>query len=157
MIVLIDEREIVIDSFKSQLKREGFASVGFSSSDFREWADTSHDLDLGAIGACLVGADNARNLNLRYLRQKTDAPVIALVDMGNLESTLSLFENGYDDVLAKPIHIREILARISAIKRRGVPSSKNATLDRLTVYFDGRDPEIDNCVLPLPRRERRIL
>lgn len=157
MIVLIDEREIVIDSYKSQLKREGFVSVGFNSSDFKEWADTSQDVDLGAIGACLVSADNSRNLSPRYLRQKTDAPVIALVDSGSLESTLNLFETGYDDVLSKPIHVREILARITAIKRRGSPSGKVTTLDRLTVFADGRDPEIDGSVFPLPRRERRIL
>ena len=87
MIVLIDEREFVIDSYKSQLSREGFASVGFSGSDFREWADTSRGLDLEAIGACLVGTDNTLNLTPRYLRQKTDAPVIALVETCSLENT----------------------------------------------------------------------
>lgn len=157
MIVLIDEREIVIDSYKSQLQREGFASVGFNSTDFREWADTSQEDDLGAIGAYLVGADNSKNLSPKYLRQKTDAPVIALVDMGTLESTLSLFENGYDDVLSKPIHVREILARITAIKRRGQLAESLIEPGRLTIFADGRDPEIDGEILILPRRERRIL
>ncbi len=157
MIVLIDEREIVVDCYKTQLKREGFASVGFNSSDFREWADTSGGEDLSCIGAYLVGADNAKNLSPKYLRQKTDVPVIALVDSGNLESTLSLFENGYDDVLSKPIHVREILARISAIKRRTATHGKASNFDRLTVFSDGRDPEVDGTIFALPRRERRIL
>ena len=36
----------------------------------------------------------------------------------NLENTLKLFESGVDDVIRKPVHIREILARITAIRRR---------------------------------------
>jgi DNA-binding response OmpR family regulator len=157
MIVLIDEREIVVNSYKTQFFREGFASAGFNCSDFREWADTSAREDLSCIDAYLVGADNAKNLAPKYLRQKTDVPIIALVDSGNLESTLSLFENGYDDVLSKPVHIREILARITAIKRRGFSTGKSSTFNRLTVFADGRDPEVDGIIFPLPRRERRIL
>ena len=157
MIVLIDEREVVINNYKSQLTREGFASAGFNAVEFKEWADTSGQDDLSCIGAYLVGAQTTKNLSPKYLRQKTDAPVIALVDLCNLESTLNLFENGYDDVLSKPVHVREILARISAIKRRTAPSGKASYFDRLTVYSDGRDPEVDDEVFPLPRRERRIL
>lgn len=157
MIVLIDERDNVVDNYKTQLKREGFASIGFNSSEFKEWADTSCGDDLNCIGAYLVGVNNPKNMTPKYLRQKNDAPVIALADSLSLESTLNLFENGFDDVLTKPVHIREILARISAIKRRGVAPVKSSSLDRLTVYLDGRDAEIDGEVFPLPRRERRIL
>ena len=157
MIVLIDEREIVVDGYKSQFKREGFASVGFNSNEFKEWADTSHGNDLDVVGACLVGTVSSKDFLPKYLRQKTDAPIIALVDLGSLENTLNLLENGYDDVLNKPVHIREILARITAIKRRGVTSSKSWTFSRLTVFSDGRDPEVDGIIFPLPRRERRIL
>lgn len=157
MIVLIDERNIVVDSYKAQLKREGVASVGFSSCEFREWADTSFDNELDNVGACLVGAVDGRQFSPKYIRQKTNAPIIALTDIHSLENTLSLLENGYDDVLRKPVHIREILARISAIKRRGTAVDKSQAFDRLTLYSDGRDPEIDGVPLMLPRRERRIL
>ena len=155
--MLIDEREIVVDSYKTQLKREGFASVGFSSTEFREWADTSFGGDFDGVGACLVGTVDPKDFSPRYIRRKTDAPIIALVDMYSLENTLSLFENGYDDVLRKPVHIREILARISAIKRRGAALDKSRSYSRLKVFSDGRDPEVDGVIFPLPRRERRIL
>ena len=38
--------------------------------------------------------------------------------MRSLDQTLQLFEAGIDDVLPKPVHIREILARSEAIWRR---------------------------------------
>ena len=37
-------------------------------------------------------------------------------DNKSLEETLDLFAAGVDDVVRKPIHVREILARIKAIR-----------------------------------------
>jgi DNA-binding response OmpR family regulator len=62
-----------------------------------------------------------------------------------------------DDVVRKPIHVREILARIKAIRARTRGRSEGTVLGDLRVFSDGRDPEIQGEVLPLPRRERRIL
>ncbi len=157
MIIVIDERDLVVDSYKSQLNREGFASLGFGSDEFREWVDTSAQTDLGCIGACLIGNIDNKNFLPDLIRQKTGAPVIALVEQSSLETTLQLFDSGFDDVLRKPVHVREILARISAIKRRVGVSEQVSRVGRLRIFFDGRDPEVDGEVFPLPRRERRIL
>jgi DNA-binding response OmpR family regulator len=46
------------------------------------------------------------------------APVIAVSDQPSLENTLALFDCGVDDVVRKPVHPREILARAAAIRRR---------------------------------------
>jgi len=74
-----------------------------------------------------------------------------------LEQTLLLFAAGVDDVVRKPIHVREILARVGAIRRRTESKPDHLILGEMRVYFDGRDPEVKGQVLALPRRERRIL
>ncbi len=74
-----------------------------------------------------------------------------------MEQTLSLFAAGVDDVVRKPIHVREILARVGAIRRRLEAEQDHAVVGEMRVFFDGRDPEIKGIILPLPRRERRIL
>src|SRR5690606_36163409 len=51
----------------------------------------------------------------------------------------------------------EILARIEAIKRRTSNEAEPTVVGEMRVYFDGRDPVVGGEVLPLPRRERRIL
>ena len=91
------------------------------------------------------------------LNPSASLPLIALVEQNSLENTLRLFETGFDDVLRKPVHIREILARITAIRRRSAADEHVQPSGRLSVFFDGRDPEIDGEPFPLPRRERRIL
>ena len=71
---------------------------------------------------------------------------------------MKLFAAGADDVVRKPVHAREIIARIGAIRRRSTPAPVKATdLGELRVFNDGRDPEIGGASLSLPRRERRIL
>ena len=91
------------------------------------------------------------------MRERSGAPVIALSDHHSLENTLRLFELGVDDVVRKPVHIREILARIAAIRRRAQDEAAHTEIGKLRIYTNGKDPEIDGTPLPLPRRERRIL
>ena len=78
-------------------------------------------------------------------------------DTKSLDETLELFAAGVDDVVRKPIHVREILARIQAIRGRAKAASDGSVVGELRVFSDGRDPEVAGEVLPLPRRERRIL
>jgi DNA-binding response OmpR family regulator len=78
-------------------------------------------------------------------------------DNKSLDETLDLFAAGVDDVVRKPIHVRELLARIRAIRARVHSSGEGTLVGRLRVFSDGRDPEVQDEVLPLPRRERRIL
>ena len=157
MIVIIDERDLVQQGFASQFGNEGFPSAGFDKREFDGWLGSASREDLTSVSACLIGASEMDGLSPAAIREKTNAPVIALLDQSSLEDTLKLFESGVDDVVRKPVHVREIIARIAAIKRRTANKESCVHLDRLAIYLDGRDPSIDNKPFPLPRRERRIL
>ncbi|MBX9465967.1 MAG: response regulator transcription factor [Aquamicrobium sp.] len=157
MIVIVDERELVKDGYHSLFEREGVASAGFGSNEFGEWVSTAAEDDLKAVRAFLIGECSSDLVSPRRIRDRTTAPVIALSDQHSLENTLRLFESGVDDVIRKPVHIREILARISAISRRFQEDKPYSEFGPMRIFIDGRDPEIDGQPLPLPRRERRIL
>ena len=157
MIVIVDERKLVTEGYSSLFDREGVATTGFRSSEFGEWVSSAADEDLRSVRAFLIGDCSQDTVSTRSIRDRTKAPVIALSEQNSLENTLRLFESGVDDVIRKPVHIREILARIAAIHRRAQDQAKPAQLGRMRIFMDGRDPEIDGQPLPLPRRERRIL
>ncbi len=157
MIVIIDERELVKEGYNSLFNREGVASAGFGSTEFGEWVETVADDDIRAVSAFLLGECSSDIVLPRRIRDRSPAPVIALSDQHSLENTLRLFESGVDDVIRKPVHIREILARISAISRRAQDEKSYSQFGDLRIFMDGRDPEIAGDPLPLPRRERRIL
>ena len=123
MIVIVDERKLVTEGYSSMFGREGVASTGFGSSEFGEWVTSAADEDLQSVRAFLIGDCEDEQVSTRKIRDRTGAPVIALSEQHSLENTLRLFDSGVDDVIRKPVHIREILARISAISRRASPSS----------------------------------
>jgi DNA-binding response OmpR family regulator len=155
MIVIVDERKLVTEGYCSLFDREGVATTSFRSGEFGEWVSSAADEDLKSVHAILIG-DCGDGMSPKTLRHRTGAPVIALSEQNSLENTLRLFEAGVDDVIRKPAHPREILARITAIRRRG-DGGPEAPSGRMQIFMDGRDPEIDGRPLPLPRRERRIL
>jgi DNA-binding response OmpR family regulator len=133
------------------------ATASFGSNAFGEWVSSAADEDLKSVRAFLIGDCDKAAVSPKKIRDRTGAPVIALSDHHSLENTLMLFESGVDDVIRKPVHIREILARIAAISRRAQDRKPYAEIGGLRIYTDGRDPEIAGVALPLPRRERRIL
>lgn len=157
MIVVVDERELVKDGYTSLFGREGIPSTGFDPAEFAEWVNTAADGDINAVEAFLIGQGD-RMLELpRTIRDRSQAPVIAVSDQPSLDATLALFDSGVDDVVRKPVHPREILARAAAIRRRLKAIANYTEIGQIRVYSDGRDPEIAGDIFPLPRRERRIL
>ena len=157
MIILVDDRPEVADAYRTSFDREGIAAASFRPHDFDSWLQATSSPDLAAVEAFLLGDFDKRETLTRTIKTKTQAPAIALNDSTGLEATLKLFAAGVDDVVRKPVHAKEIIARFGAIRRRSVPTSKPIDLGDLCVFNDGRDPEVGGETLVLPRRERRIV
>lgn len=157
MNIIVDRRVAVMSGYEASFDREGISATGIEPSEFREWMESVCDEDMLAIEAFLIGDCDDRETYPQLIRGRSRAPIIFLNDRPSLEDTLELFAAGADDVLRKPVHVREILARVGAITRRKKCEAASVKIDDLCVYFDGRDPEVNGRALPLPRRERRIL
>src|SRR5262245_48601891 len=157
MIVIVDDRDSVAEGYSAWFDREGVSATGLSPSDFGNWVKTVSDPDILAVEAFLLGDCTQRQVFPRMIRGRSRAAIIAMNDNRSLEETLDLFAAGVDDVVRKPVHVREILARIKAIRARTRGRSEGTVIGDLRVFSDGRDPEARGEVLPLPRRERRIL
>ncbi|MFC6790918.1 response regulator transcription factor [Methylobacterium komagatae] len=165
MYCLVDGRKSVNEGYAASFDREGVSAFGLSPDEFADWIRVASRSDVDAIQGFLLGDFDERAKCAAAIRKHSRAPVIALADQRSLEQTLVLFDAGIDDVLPKPVHVREILARSEAIWRRvngGIqPAAAGieapARPERLRVFFDGRDPEVDGEPLSLPRRERHIL
>jgi two-component system, OmpR family, flagellar system response regulator FtcR len=157
MYVLIDRSNLVASGFASSLCREGVPLASFQPEEFEGWVSSAAAADIRAVEAFLVGSSDLDDRFPKLIRRHSRAPVIALSEQPSLERTIALFEAGADDVVRKPVHIRELLARVEAIRRRERAGPAAVMIGRLRVYFDARAPEIDGAAFILPRRERRIL
>ncbi len=157
MYIVVDQRSDVAGGFTAMFGREGLAAVGFDSDDFHDWLSSASERDLGAVEGFVLGEFELRASIPVSIRNRSQAPIIALSEVRSLEQTLELFQAGIDDVVRKPVHVKEIVARSDAVWRRVKSEKREVGNDRLKIFFDGRDPEIDGEPLQLPRRERHIL
>lgn len=157
MIILVDDRRDVTDAYRTSFGREGISAASFSPSDFDNWLHSTSGPDLAAVEAFILGDFSQREVVARAIKTRSEAPAIALNESTGLETTLKLFAAGVDDVVRKPVHAREIIARIGAIRRRAAAVAKASDLGDLRVFNDGRDPEVGGRRLVLPRRERRTI
>lgn len=114
-----------------------------------------------AINAFLLGECSSAGGFAGIIKRRSAAAVIAMKEHKTLASTLELFAGGVDDVVSKPCHVREILARIEAISRRvraeRAERAANGEMCSIRIFRDGRDPIVAGQSLQLPRRELRIL
>ncbi|MFN3891314.1 MAG: response regulator transcription factor [Beijerinckiaceae bacterium] len=158
MLIIIDERKIVRDAYRCAFLEAGVSVAVFDPAEFSDWLSGAADVDALSVEGIVIGNMPSRDSAPRAIRDRLRVPIIVLTECPSLDQTLSLFAAGADDVVRKPVHAREILARFATIRRRAaafpVLAPKSAGL---VVYFDGRDPHIDGEPLVLPRRERRIL
>lgn len=152
MYIIVDDRAIVTGGYSSGFDREGVSNAGIEPGEFQEWIAKASETDVAAVEAFLIGDCEGREGIPRMIRERSKAPVFALKERPSLEETLGMFAAGVDDVLRKPVHVREILARVGAISRRALSESHEAAIGELTVFFDGREIEIAGAPLPLPRR-----
>lgn len=158
MIILVENRTEVAEAYSATIGREGFSTMTFSPEEFSAWYYSTDELDLASIEAVILGEFERRENVTRLIKSRAAIPAIALTDVGALETTLKLFQAGADDVVRKPVHAREILARVNAVRRRNLHQSQALwDADGLVVFGDGRDPLVNGNPLQLPRRERRIL
>ena len=157
MIVIVEDRKDVSEAYISSIGREGYSAISFSPQDFISWFHSASGVDLSAIDGIVLGECERENIT-RTIRRQSEVPALALSEVSALEHTLKLFAAGVDDVVRKPVHAREIIARICAIRRRQVSESQALwDMDGLTIYGDGRGLELNGQFVQVPRRELRIL
>lgn len=157
MIVIVDDRSGVADAYKASFSREGMSASGFSPADFHGWASSAQESELNAVEAFLIGECERPGSIAQFIKRRSAAAVIAMKEQKSLVVTLELFACGVDDVVAKPCHVREIMARIVAISRRARPDEAHGVFGEIRTFRDGQDPLVRGEPLALPRRELRIL
>lgn len=109
-------------------------------------------LDLGLPG--IGGLDV-----LKWLRADGNVPVIVLTGRGDRSDRVIGLELGADDYVVKPFDPRELVARVNAVLRRGMPAPTDTTLDFGDLIIDtvSRDVKRDGELLDLTAKEFDLL
>jgi two-component system phosphate regulon response regulator OmpR len=117
-ILVVDDDRRIRTMLRKYLTDEGFrVSEAEDGTSMR--ATLAAGVDLVLLDLMLPGEDG---LSLaRYVRSESDIPVIILTGKGDVIDRVVGLETGADDYIAKPFHLREVLARIRTVMRRSRP------------------------------------
>ena len=110
-------------------------------------------VDLVLLDLTLPGEDG---LSLaRYLRDKSQIPVIILSGKGDLIDRVVGLESGADDYITKPFELREVLARIRTVMRRADQKGSRPAEERGAATDAGPSDKLafEGYQLDLARRE----
>ncbi len=119
-ILVVDDEARIRTMLRRYLEGEGFkVSEAADGGAMRAALEEDH-IDLVLLDLMMPGEDG---LSLaRHIRQHGQTPIIMLTGNGDLIDRVAGLEAGADDYIAKPFHLREVLARIRTVLRR-VPAS----------------------------------
>lgn len=122
-ILIVDDDEKIRLFLQKYLSAEGFHVDAVSNgAELRKRLPTnSFDLILLDVG--LPGEDGFSLA--RRIRKESDVGIIMLTGRSDILDRVVGIELGADDYIAKPFHLREVLARIRAVLRRIKGESHN--------------------------------
>jgi DNA-binding response OmpR family regulator len=132
-VLVVDDEPIVRDVIVRYLEREGFRTLEAGDGESARRAVESGTPNLVVLDVMLPGMDG---LTLcRWIRSRSDLPVIMLTARGEEADRIVGLELGADDYVTKPFSPRELAARVRTVLRRTQPTPSQD--ERLS--FDGLD------------------
>jgi len=151
-ILVVDDEEDVREVIREYLGEEGFeVRVARDGAGMRAMLAQA-PADLVILDLVLPGEDG---LSLaRALRAESEVGIIILTGRGETVDRIIGLEMGADDYLAKPFHLRELLARVNSVLRR--VSARGAAKDpaqRAKARFAGWQLDMASRELTSPAGE----
>ena len=115
-VVIVDNDALLRGRLAAYLTSEGFrVTTADSAATFRSIM-RREPIDLVLVDITMPG-ENGLSLT-RFLREQSEIGVVILTGKGDpIERAIGL-EVGADDYIAKPFHLRELLARVRSVLRR---------------------------------------
>lgn len=158
-ILVCDDEATITDFVEFALQKEGYdTDIVKSGEDAIEKAKEK-DYDLFVLDIMLPGMDGYELC--RRLRTHTNAPVLFLSARDTELDKVVGLEIGGDDYLVKPFGVRELIARVRALLRRGTGSggadSGVITVNGITLDEDAHSASGEKGSIDLTPREFELL
>jgi len=135
-VLVVDDEPIVRDVVVRYLRRDGFTTLEAADGDSARRLIETGEPELVVLDVMLPGADGLELC--RWIRGRSDLPVIMLTARGEEADRIVGLELGADDYVTKPFSPRELTARVRTVLRRAgaapVPTERLAFGD---VVLDG--------------------
>lgn len=116
-ILIIEDEYSLADAIAETLKKEKFTVDIATDGEEGENEALTNIYDLILLDIMLPGKDGFKILkDLR--EEKIETPIIILTAKSEIGDKLNGLENGADDYITKPFHMKELIARIKVVLKR---------------------------------------
>ena len=116
-ILIIEDEYSLADAISETLKKENFMTNIITDGEEGEDEALTGIYDLILLDIMLPNKDGFKILE-SLQREKVETPVIILTAKSEIYDKLNGLENGADDYITKPFHIKELVARIKIVLKR---------------------------------------
>ena len=158
-VLIVEDDSNIAELLRLYLEKEGYRVV--TATDGNQGVDLfrSVEPDLVLLDLMLPGLDGWGVC--RSIRQTAQTPIIMLTAKGETVDKVAGLKMGADDYITKPFEMKEVLARIEAVLRRGsLPEEstrKRLTFDKLVIDLDSFELIVDGRKIDTPPKEMELL
>ena len=115
-VLVVDDEPIVRDVVVRYLRRDGFTTLEAGDGDAARRLIETDEPELVVLDVMLPGTDGLELC--RWIRSRSDLPVIMLTARGEEADRIVGLELGADDYVTKPFSPRELATRVRTVLRR---------------------------------------
>ncbi len=117
LVLLVEDERSIAEPFASALRRAGFRAELAATGEDAIALTRDRQPDVVLLDLGLPDLDG--RVVCRRIRAESEVPIIMLTASGALADRVLGLELGADDYVVKPFAVQEVIARITAVLRRG--------------------------------------
>jgi DNA-binding response OmpR family regulator len=157
-VLVVDDEHTIREVVVRYLEREGYRTLEAADGNRARELLEGDSPDLVVLDLMLPGTDGLELC--RWIRSRSQLPVIMLTARGEESDRIVGLELGADDYVTKPFSPRELAARVRTVLRRAeptVPENERLTFDGLMLNGQSREVTRDEAPVRLTAKEFDLL
>ena len=149
-ILIIEDEYSLADAISETLKKQNFITNIITDGEEGENEALTGAYDLILLDIMLPNKNGFKILE-SLQREKIETPIIILTAKSEIYDKLNGLENGADDYITKPFHMKELIARVKVVLKR-----KNGVKDLSIIQYEDLSLNLRNGKISCQNNEMTI-
>jgi DNA-binding response OmpR family regulator len=157
-VLVIEDDDRIRASLVLALEDEGYPARGAATAEDGMRVQRREPADMVLVDLMLPGIDGFECI--RQLRRDDDVPIVVVSARDDTHDIVAALEAGADDYLVKPVAIKELAARLRALRRRLRPATaqtREYAFGDLEIRPEAGEVRLRGEPVPVTRTEFRML